>query len=101
MKKQITETDDQLLFDDVSFVILDAKETLSKIITSNIVYVYWQIGCRINKQILKNKRADYVKQIVAALSRQLTAEFGRSYEEKKLRRMMQFAMQHSKNQVNK
>lgn len=82
MKKQITETDDQLLFDDVSFVILDAKETLSKIITSNIATVYWQIGGRINKQILKNKRADYGKQLVATLSRQLTAEFGRSYEEK-------------------
>ena len=39
MKKQIKQTDDQLLFDDVSFVILDAKDTLSKIITSNIATV--------------------------------------------------------------
>ena len=97
MKKQIKQTDDQLLFDDISCVILDAKETLSKIITSNIATVYLQIDCRINRQILKNKRADYGKQIVAALSRQLTIEFGRSYEEKKLRRVMQFATQHSKN----
>ena len=82
MKKQIKRVYDQLLFDDLRCVILDVKDTLSKIITSNIATVYWQIGGRINKQILKNKRADYVKQIVAALSRQLTAEFGRSYEEK-------------------
>ena len=82
MKKQIKQTGDQLLFDDLRCVILDVKDTLSKIITSNIATVYWQIGGRINKQLLKNKRADYGKQLVATLSRQLTAEFGRSYEEK-------------------
>ena len=101
MKKQIKQAGDQLLFDDLRCVIFDVKDTLSKIITSNIATVYWQIGGRINTRILKNKRADYGKQIVAALSRQLTAEFGRSYKEKNLRRVMQFATQHSKNQVNK
>lgn len=39
MKKQIKQTDDQLLFDDISCVILDVKDTLSKIITSNIATV--------------------------------------------------------------
>ena len=49
------------------------------------------IGKRINSDVLENQRADYGKQIVVAMSRQLTAQYGRSFEEKCLRRMMQFA----------
>jgi len=41
--------------------------------------------------ILKNTRAEYGKQIVATLWRQLTTEYGTSFSEKNLRRMMQFA----------
>ncbi len=36
-------------------------------------------------------RADYGKQIVATLSRQLTNSYGKGFEEKNLRRIMQFA----------
>jgi hypothetical protein len=57
--------------------------------------MYWRIGNRINSEILGNQRAEYGKQIVATLSRQLTIEYGRSYEEKNLRRMIQFANQFS------
>lgn len=48
-----------------------------------------------NSEILDNQRAEYGKQIVATLSRQLIVEYGRSYEEKNLRRMIQFANQFS------
>ncbi len=53
--------------------------------------LYWQIGKRINEEVLKDKRAEYGKQIVATLWRQLTAEYGDAFSEKNLRRMMQFA----------
>ena len=46
---------------------------------------------RINEDILDNKRAEYGKQIVVLLGRQLTAKYGRSYQEKNIRRMIQFA----------
>jgi predicted nuclease of restriction endonuclease-like (RecB) superfamily len=53
--------------------------------------LYWKIGKRVNQDILENKRAEYGKQIVVLLSRQLVSDHGRSFEEKNLRRMMQFA----------
>jgi predicted nuclease of restriction endonuclease-like (RecB) superfamily len=54
--------------------------------------LYWNIGKRINEEIGRQNRADsYGKQIVATLWRQLTEEFGASFSEKNLRRMMQFA----------
>jgi len=37
------------------------------------------------------KRADYGKQIVVTVSRELVVKFGKNYEEKNLRRMIQFA----------
>jgi hypothetical protein len=41
--------------------------------------------------ILKYKRAAYGDQIVATVARQLTADYGRGFAEKSLRRMIQFA----------
>ncbi|MDR1212973.1 MAG: DUF1016 N-terminal domain-containing protein [Propionibacteriaceae bacterium] len=43
--------------------------------------------------VLQEQRADYGKQIVVRLSRQLVAKRWRNYEEKNLRRMMRFAEQ--------
>ncbi len=40
--------------------------------------------------ILKQKRADYGKEIVVTLSRQLTEDYGNNFNEKNLRRMIQF-----------
>lgn len=52
---------------------------------------YWNVAKRINNEILDNQRAEYGKQIVVSVARQLTVQYGRSFEEKNLRRMMQFA----------
>jgi predicted nuclease of restriction endonuclease-like (RecB) superfamily len=49
------------------------------------------MGRRIRQDILKEKRAEYGAQIVAALGRQLEREFGNGFGEKNLRRMVQFA----------
>ena len=53
--------------------------------------IYWEIGNKINQDILKNQRAEYGKEIVVTLSRQLQDNFGKGFDEKNLRRMMQFA----------
>lgn len=54
--------------------------------------LYWEIGNRIDQDFLKEKRAEYGKQIVSQLVQQLQTEYGsNSFSEKNLRRMMQFA----------
>ncbi len=70
------------------------KENQTKVINnanSIVVVLYWQIGTKINDFILQNKRADYGKQIIVTLSRLLVEQYGNSFEEKNLRRMLQFA----------
>jgi predicted nuclease of restriction endonuclease-like (RecB) superfamily len=55
-----------------------------------LTILYWQIGDRIRQDILKEKRADYGRKIVVTLSRQLTEDYGNNFNEKNLRRMIQF-----------
>lgn len=60
-------------------------------VNSTLTLLFWQIGKKINEEVLQNRRADYGKKIVSTLSRQLTEKYGRNFEEKNLRRMLQFA----------
>ena len=54
--------------------------------------MYWHLGERINRDILGNQRAEYGKQIVAQVARQLQGEYGKKgFDEKSIRRMIQFA----------
>jgi len=72
-------------------LILAAREQVARAVDSGLVALYWHIGRRIRKDILKEKRAEYGLRIVAALGRQLEREFGRGFTAKNLHRMVQFA----------
>lgn len=54
-----------------------------------------QVGVIVDygKKLSKNQRANYGKQIITTLSLELTTKYGRNFEEKNLRRMLQFAKQ--------
>jgi predicted nuclease of restriction endonuclease-like (RecB) superfamily len=82
---------EQQLFTDISQLIDDARLMVSKVVASGVTALYWNIGTRINKEILNNQRAEYGHQIVATLARQLVQEYGNNFEEKNLRRIIQFA----------
>jgi len=82
---------EQQLYTDIRQLIDDARLMVSKVVASGVTALYWNIGTRINKEILKNQRAEYGQQIVATLARQLVQEYGNNFEEKNLRRIIQFA----------
>ena len=79
------------LLGDVRALIEAAREQTARAVNSALVGLYWHIGRRIRQDILQEKRAEYGEEIVATLSRQLTAECGRGYTEKSLRHMIRFA----------
>jgi len=86
---------EQMLFDEISALIEQTRRTIYAQASSATILLYWKIGRRVNDDVLKNKRADYGKKIVSALTTQLTEKYGRSFEIRNLRRMMQFAEQFS------
>lgn len=79
------------LFADISRLIEESRSQIAASINSELTILYWKIGNRINSEILENTRAEYGKQIVASLSRQLRLEYGGSFSIKDIYRMMQFA----------
>ncbi len=83
--------DEISLLSELINLIESAKVKVVVQANSTVTILFWQIGNRIFSNILNNKRAEYGKQIVATLSRDLVIQFGRNYEEKNLRRMIQFA----------
>lgn len=89
-KKAPVEVAQQQLFTDVQQLIEVAKSSVSQTVNAGLTMLYWNIGKRINEEVLQNERAAYGKQIIASLSKQLVAEYGGSYKEKNLRRIVQF-----------
>ncbi len=79
------------LLKDIRLLIEEARAAVASTVNTGLTMLYWKVGKRINEEILKGKRAEYGAEIVPALSRQLAPEFGRGFDEKNLRRMVQFA----------
>jgi len=79
------------LFVSIKQLIEQSKQQIAISVNATMSLLYWQIGKEINEVVLQNKRTGYGKQIVATLWRQLETEYGTSFSEKNLRRMMQFA----------
>lgn len=82
---------DVVLFNQISALIEQSKVQVLTQVNSAMTLLFWQIGKRINEFVLENKRAEYGKQIVVTVSRQLEMLYGRNFEEKNLRRMIQFS----------
>jgi len=82
---------EETLFNELSILIEKSKEKAVSQVQNTINLLYWQIGRRINDKILQNKRAEYGAQVVSNLADKLTVKYGRSFELRNIRRMMQFA----------
>jgi len=79
------------LYTEIRSLIETARGQIAQAVNSGLVLMYWQIGMLIRKNVLGEERAEYGKQIISTLSRQLIQEFGSGFSEKSLRRMIQFA----------
>jgi len=75
------------LLGDVRALIEAAREQTARAVNLALVGLYWHIGTRIRQDVLREKRARYGEEIVATLSRQLTAESGRGYSKPNRSRM--------------
>ncbi len=53
--------------------------------------LYWQVGLLIRREVLKNTRAEYGKNVTANLARQLTLEYGTGWSSQQLRHCIRVA----------
>jgi len=95
-KKNITiPQNEENLFAILSALIEQTQQQVTTHTNSALTLLFWHIGNRINTAVLANRRADYGKQIVSTVSTQLKNQYGKNFELRNLRRMMQFAEQFS------
>ena len=80
-----------ILYQEVSDIIIGARHTVYRAANTEMVKAYWNIGKLIVKEEQKGKgRAEYGKEILKDLSKKLTSEFGKSFSDRNLRHMRQF-----------
>jgi predicted nuclease of restriction endonuclease-like (RecB) superfamily len=72
-------------------MILSARQTVATTANAALTMLHWQIGHRLRRDILREKRAEYGQQILSSLSKKLEAEFGRGFGQRNLFRMVRFA----------
>lgn len=79
------------LVKEISLYIEESKQQLAITVNATLSLLYWQIGKRINEEILQNQRAEYGKEIVSALSEQLTIDYGSGWSKRQLHHCIRFA----------
>jgi predicted nuclease of restriction endonuclease-like (RecB) superfamily len=79
------------LVEDVKKIIHQAKQQAYTAVNSAMVQAYWLIGRRIViDEQGGQERAEYGKQIIVSLSKELTEEFGKGFDEREIRKIRQF-----------
>lgn len=71
-RNDLEETSSKSLMQDLRQIVDQARIHVAATANYELTMMYWHIGERINLEVLDNQRAEYGKQIVAPLARQLS-----------------------------
>lgn len=72
-------------------LILAARQRAASTVNAELTLLYWQIGRRLSREVLKGDRAEYGRRVLATLAEHLTMEVGRGWSEKLLRHCLRLA----------
>lgn len=77
-------------YSNIKEILEIARKKAYAAINFAMVEAYWEIGKRIVEMQDGNKTAEYGKQLIKELSRKLTFDYGKGFDETNLRKMRQF-----------
>lgn len=84
-------SDDGPLLAELRTLIEGARRQVARIVNSAMVITYWSVGDRIRREVMGDARAEYGKQLVERLARQLGSEYGAGFSRTNLFNMLRFA----------
>ena len=87
------------LLNDIRRMIEETRSSVAIAVNTGLTLLHWRIGRRINDEILKGDRAEYGKQILATLSQELAAEYGKGFNYSALTRMVRFVEAFSQQEI--
>jgi predicted nuclease of restriction endonuclease-like (RecB) superfamily len=79
------------LIGDIRGLIETSRQGVVLAVNAELTLLFWRIGQRIHTEVLAGQRAGYGEEILPTLAAQLVRDYGRSFADKNLRRMVQFA----------
>jgi len=81
----------EIFINDIKEILANSRKQAYSAVNSAMVQANWLIGKRIVEEEQNGKeRADYGKEILKTLSKELSSEFGKGFDERELRRIRQF-----------
>lgn len=86
----LVKSENKKLIADVRTLIESAQQHAAITVNAQMTILYWNIGKRIKKEILKSERAEYGKNLINLVAQQLSAEFGKGFTRFSLSRMISF-----------
>lgn len=76
------DVDVSALVRDVRAMIEVAQKQVAVVANTSLVTLHWQVGVRVHRELLEERRATYGARIVQEAGRQLAAEYGSGFNEK-------------------
>lgn len=87
----MTPSNEEKFIQEVRAILLNAKQQAATAVNTAMVQAYWLIGKRIVEEEQNGEqRAEYGKQLLDKLAKGLSADFGKSFDSRELRRIRQF-----------
>ena len=88
------------MFQQIAVLLQDARQQVLRTVNSTMVYTYFEIGRMIVEEEQNGKeRAEYGKQILKGLSKQLTNEFGKGFSLSNLEQIRKFYLIYSNSET--
>ncbi len=88
------------IFEEIKKLLTNARQRVATQVNAELLYTYWNVGQIIIKHEQENKeRAEYGKQLLKQLSRELTQEFGKGFSRANLYNMRLFYLSYQKIQT--
>lgn len=79
------------LFNEIKTLIDSARQRAAVAVNAELTLLYWQVGQRIQNEVLKGERAEYGKEVILTLAKQLTNQYGQGWTKRNLSNMVGFA----------
>lgn len=92
--KNITPIEKSSLFGDACTIIEKAQRTAYNSVNVTLIKRNWLLGMRIHKEILNEQRAEYGKEVIENLSKELVKRFGSGFTIRNLYYYLDFYQKH-------
>lgn len=79
------------IFSEIKQLIQSAKQRAALAVNAELTLLYWQVGKLVSRLVPRGERAEYGKQVIENLAKDLTQSFGKGWSSKQLRHCLRFA----------